>query len=155
MRHLLFAASLICTTPVFSDDISPLPEWVILQTDKAHAELAADLKRAVKVHKMSIVTQASPTATARNRGIDIPENRVIGVFNNDFAVKILQTSTAAMIEAPVRFYITENADGSATLSYIKPSEVFAPYYDDGGDTLIDLASALDRTFDGIAQDAIR
>ena len=39
----------------------------------------------------------------RSGGIEIPENRVVGVFNNDYAVRILDMSTAAMIEAPLRF----------------------------------------------------
>ena len=63
---------------------------------------------------MGVVTQAGPTQAAASRGITIPGNRVIGVFNNDFAVNILALSTAAMIEAPIRFYVTEGADGTAT-----------------------------------------
>ena len=93
---------------------------------------------------MGVITQAGPTATARARGIDIPQNRVIGVFNNDFAVKVLETSTAAMIEAPIRFYVTENENGSATLSYKTPSFVFAPYAAEGGGELENLAKDLDK-----------
>lgn len=155
MRHLLFAFVLICATPTFAGDLEPRAGWVVIKTHKAHTALTADLKNAVKAHKMGVATQASPTATARNRGIDIPDNRVIGVFNNDFAVKILATSTAAMIEAPIRFYITENTDGSATLAYKIPSKVFAPYYNEGGHALKNVVAELDRTFAGIAQDAIR
>ena len=107
-------------------DVSPRPGWSVTVTEKQHAALLADLKSAVKANKMGVVTQAGPTATARKRGISIPENRVVGVFNNDFAVKVLATSTAAMIEAPIRFYVTENTDGTATLSYKIPSHVFAP-----------------------------
>ena len=32
-----------------------------------------------------------------------------------------------MIETPIRMYVTENEDGTATLSYKLPSTVFAPY----------------------------
>ena len=78
---------------------------------------------------------------------------MIGVFNNDFAVRVLATSTAAMIEAPIRFYVTENADGTATLSYKLPSTVFAPYLDESGADLAALAAELDRHFAAIAAQA--
>ena len=78
---------------------------------------------------------------------------MVGAFNNRFAVRILRTSTAAMIEAPVRFYVTENADGSATLSYKLPSLVFAPYADEGGAALAQAAGELDALFAAIAADA--
>ena len=68
-------------------------------------------------------------------------------------MKILNLSTAAMIEAPVRFYVTENEDGSATLSYKKPSFVFAPYADEGGAELESLAAELDALFAGVAEAA--
>jgi len=155
MRPLLLALSLLCVTPALAEDLVPRDGWVVVNTAKSHADLTADLKQAAKAQNMGIVTQASPTATARKRGIDIPENRVIGVFNNDFAVKVLATSTAAMIEAPIRFYITENTNGTATLSYKKPSEVFAPYYSEGGDTLVKLADSLDLVFDRITVTATR
>jgi len=83
----------------------------------------------------------------------LPKNRVIGVFNNDFAVRVLETSTAAMIEAPIRFYVTENDDGTATLSYKTPSFVFAPYLTEGGEQLADLAVQLDGIFEVIATQA--
>ena len=151
MRFLIVL--LLFATPIAAE-ITPRPGWVILPTDKSHAELLSDLKQAVRSNKMGVVTQAGPTGTARKRGIDIPENRVVGVFNNNFAVRILATSTAAMIEAPVRFYVTENTDGTATLSYKSPSFVFAPYEDDGGEALAKLASELDGIFAAIASDAV-
>lgn len=152
---LLFVCAMLAGAPLSAADIAPRSGWVVLQTQKSHADLLDDLKASVKRHKMGIVTQAGPTATARKRGIDIPENRVVGVFNNDYAVKILALSTAAMIEAPVRFYVTENTDGTATLSYKTPTSVFAPYQDEGGAALKDLAGELDGLFEDIAQDAAR
>jgi len=134
----------------FTDGIPPRDGWVIRETTKTYRNLIAALKSAVKTNGMGIVTQAGPTKAAAGRGITIPGNRVIGVFNNDFAVKVLETSTAAMIEAPIRFYITEDADGTATLSYKTPSHVFAPYMSEGGDRLATLAAELDARFATIA-----
>ena len=149
MRHAALALCLVFASPLGAD-VTPRPGWQVLPTDKAHAALLDDLKAAVKAHRMGVVTQAGPTGVARKRGINIPENRVVGVFNNDFAVKVLATSTAAMIEAPIRFYVTENAEGAATLSYKTPSFVFAPYAEEGGQPLADLAAQLDGIFADIA-----
>ena len=136
-------------------EIAPRPGWVVAETAKDHASLLAALTAAVTANGMAVVTQAGPTAAALKRGISIPENRVVGVFNNDFAVRVLATSTAAMIEAPIRFYVTENADGTATLSYKTPGHVLAPYLDEGGADLQALAADLDTVFAAIAADATR
>jgi len=131
-------------------EIGPRPGWQIVGTDLTHAELLDRLTEAVPAEGMGVVTQAGPTGVARQRGIEIPENRVVGVFNNDYAVRILGLSTAAMIEAPVRFYVTEEPDGTATLSWKEPSAVFAPYADEGGAELARLAGELDQKFAAIA-----
>ena len=153
MRHFLFVLGFLVASST-SADVAPREGWAVFPTDKDHATLVADLKSATKANGMVIVTQAGPTATARKRGITIPENRVIGVFNNDFAVKVLAASTAAMIEAPIRFYVTENADGTATLSYKTPSYVFESYADEGGAALENLADELDAIFAEIAAQSI-
>lgn len=136
-------------------DMAARDGWQAIDTDLTHAELLERLIAAVPRENMGVVTQAGPTAAARKRGVEIPENRVVGVFNNDFAVRILGLSTAAMIEAPVRFYVTEDADGSATLSWKQPSFVFAPYADEGGTALAEIATELDRRFAAIAARATR
>lgn len=131
-------------------EIGPRPGWQVVETGMPHGALLDRLLAAVPEEGFGVVTQAGPTAAAAARGIEIPGNRVVGVFNNDFAVRILALSTAAMIEAPVRFYVTENADGTATLSWKEPSFVFAPYLDEGGPALAGIAQDLDRHFAAIA-----
>lgn len=148
----LFAPLALSAT---ADTIQPRDGWVVIETRKGFDQLITDIKAATKAQGMGVVTQAGPTGAAAKRGITIPGNRVIGVFNNDFAVRILATSTSAMIEAPIRFYVTENPDGHATLSYKTPSHVFAPYADEGGAELIKLADELTQRFDAIAQQASR
>ena len=75
---------------------------------------------------------------------------MIGIFNNIYAVEILGLSTAAMIEAPIRMYVTENEDGTATLSYKLPSTVFAPYTEEAGPRLTEIGVELDEIFAAIA-----
>ena len=150
-KSLILAATLsIAAGIAVGQEIPARDGWVVMHTAKDYNTLISDVKSAVKANGMGVVTQAGPTGAAAGRGVTIPGNRVIGVFNNKFAVDILKLSTAAMIEAPIRMYVTENADGTATLSYKTPSLVFAPYLDEGGAALAGLASDLDARFAAIA-----
>ncbi|MDH3667757.1 MAG: DUF302 domain-containing protein [Paracoccaceae bacterium] len=133
--------------------IAPRDGWAVHDTAMGYQDLLASLKSAVKAEGMIVVTQAGPTAAAKKRGIEIPGNRVVGVYRNDYAVRALAASTAAMIEAPIRFYVIENPDGAATLSYKTPSAVFAPYMDEGGAELAAIAEELDAIFAAIAKGA--
>ncbi len=135
--------------------VSARAGWAVHASAKPYTEVISDLKNAVKAQGLFVVTQAGPTKAAAARGITIPGNRVVGVFNNDYALRVLAASTAAMIEAPIRFYVTENEDGTASLSYKRPSHIFAPYFAEGGDVLQEIAEELDQQFDQIASTAIR
>ena len=150
MRRLALCLALFA----FSAAASPAERegWAVHETDIAYEELIDRVKRAAKANRMGVVTQAGPTGAAKRRGIEIPGNRVIGVFNNKFAVRMLTVSEAAMIEAPIRFYVTEQEDGSATLSYKTPSFVFSPYADDGAEVMT-IAAELDTIFAAIAKAA--
>jgi uncharacterized protein (DUF302 family) len=130
-----------------------LPGWKVMKTPHGYQPLIKRLDQAVKDNKMGLVTRASATLGAKMvLGKTIPGNMVIGVYRPDFAVRMLEASIPAGIEAPIRFYITENADGTATLSYKTPTAVFAPYQD-GGAKLREMAAELDVIFDKIAGQA--
>lgn len=150
---MALVTSLAWTGAASANELTAREGWVVTPTSKSYEGLIADLKSAVKANKMGVVTQAGPTKAAANRGVTIPGNRVIGVFNNVYAVRTLNLSTAAMIEAPIRFYVTENSDGTAILSYKTPSLVFAPYMDEAGEELAVIAGELDAIFATIAADA--
>ncbi len=129
------------------------PGWSVIDTGHGYKALIARLDAAVKANKMGLVGRASATLGAKAMlKQTIPGNMVVGVYRPDFAVRMLAASLPAGIEAPIRFYITENADGTARLSYKKPSAVFAPYTD-GGAALRELAAELDTLFAKIAREA--
>lgn len=140
--------------PAFAGPIAPREGWEIRQSGKSYAALLDNLRAAIAAEGMGLVTEAGPTDAAKARGITIPGNRVVGVFRNDFAVRVLGLSTAAMIEAPVRFYVTEGPDGRGWLSWKKPSSVFAPYAAEGGAGLAAAAGELDAIFLAIATRAL-
>lgn len=151
MKRLIAAMGiLLVVAQAQAGPIAPREGWAVHETGQTYARLLENLKVAVTAEGMFVVTEAGPTEAARGRGITIPGNRVVGVYRNDFAVRALDASTAAMIEAPIRFYVTENPDGTATLSYKTPSHVFAPYLAEGGEALAAIAAELDAIFAAIA-----
>jgi uncharacterized protein (DUF302 family) len=146
----LLAAALFAMPVLAGDTIPERPGWVVHPTSMTYEDLVGKMKPAIKAEKMGLVTQAGPTGAAKNRGITIPGSRIFGVFNNKFAVRAINTSISAMIEAPVRMYVTGNPDGTATLSYKTPTHVFSPYFDEGGKELKAIAAELDVIFGKIA-----
>ncbi len=153
-RMLARLGILLLVGQAYAGSVAPREGWAVHDTDQDYKTLIDSLKKAVKANGMFVVTQAGPTGAAKKRGIEIPGNRVIGVYNNKFAVRAIRLSVAAMIEAPIRFYVTEDADGTATLSYKTPGFVFAPYFAEGGAELEALAAELDDIFEKIAMDAL-
>lgn len=114
--------------------------------------LVTKLEAAVVEHKMAVVAKASASQAAAARGVKIPGNAVIMVFRNDYAVRMLKASVPAGIEAPLRFYVTENANGKASLTWRTPSATFAAY---GSAPLDEMARELDPIFTAIANDTVR
>lgn len=108
------------------------------------------VERAVERQGLAVVAAASASRGAAARGVRIPGNAVIMVFRNDYAVRMLEASVPAGIEAPLRLYLTESADGATTLTYRMPSAVFRPY---GKPELDRLAAELDVLFARIVADA--
>jgi len=129
---------------------TPYPGTMVIETKHTYTDLVSRLDAAVKASRMGLVTRASATRGAASIGKTIPGNMVVGVYRPDFAVRMLDASVPAGIEAPLRFYITENSDGTATLTYRKPSAVFAPYEVPALDAM---ARELDPIFEAIAADA--
>jgi uncharacterized protein (DUF302 family) len=117
----------IVSGAAFASDLVKREGWRVIATPHGYEALNKRLDESIKKNKMGLVNQASATVGAKSRGVTIPGNRVVGVFRPDFAIRMLKASLAAGIEAPVRFYVTENSDGKATLSYRTPSAVFEPY----------------------------
>ena len=137
--------------PAGAGNPTPYPGTKIIKTGHSYTDLVGRLDAAVTANKMGLVTRASATVGAQKvLNKIIPGNMVVGVFRPDFAVRMLEASVPAGIEAPLRFYITEDAGGGATLTYREPSAVFAPY---GVPALDDMAKELDPIFAKIAADA--
>ncbi|TWI87156.1 uncharacterized protein (DUF302 family) [Roseibium hamelinense] len=150
----LLMCALILSSAALAQSVEPRPGWRVVKTEQSYDELVESVSSSIKAEGMLLVTQASASAGAKGQGITIPGNRVIGVYRNDFARRMLDASVASGIEAPIRFYITENTDGTGTLSWKTPSFVFEPYMGESGGQLKALASELDGVFMKIADRAV-
>lgn len=126
------------------------PGTIIVKTRHGFDGLVTRLEKAIADNKMGLVARASASRGAAARGVKIPGNAVLMVFRNDYAVRMLEASVPAGIEAPLRLYVTENSDGTASLTYRMPSAVFAPY---GSPALDKMAKELDAVFRSIVRDA--
>jgi len=133
-------------------EAAPLPGTLSVQTKYGFDELTARLEKAIADSKMGLVARASASHGAAARGVKIPGNAVLMVFRNDYAVRMLKASVPAGIEAPLRMYVTENADGTASITYRLPSAVFAPY---ANRELDEMANELDGLFQNIVRAAAR
>lgn len=152
----VFAAGVLLTlalagAPVHADDKSPYPGTISRHASHNFDTLVKRLEQSIIDNKMGLVAQASASRGAAARGVAIPGNIVLMVFRNDYAVRMLATSVPAGIEAPLRIYVTENGDGTASVTYRTPSAVFAPY---GSAKLDAMAAELDPILAKIVADAV-
>lgn len=148
-RIAVFGALMVAAAAA-ADNPAPLPGTVTIKTQYGFETLVTRVEKSVADHKMGLVAQASASRGATARGVKIPGNLVLMVFRNDYAVRMLKASVPAGIEAPLRIYVTENPDGSASVTYRRPSAVFAPY---ASPALDELAKELDVIFGSIVRDA--
>ncbi len=154
MRIFVFILTLL-STAAWGGAFSTQEGWESLESAQNYESLLKSVKTVIEESDLSVVTEAGPTVAAEKRGIDLPGNCVIGIFNNHFAVRVLTLSEAAMIEAPMRMYVTENENGTADLSWKKPSFILSPYAKEGGDELAAIGAELDSMFEAIGIAAVR
>ncbi len=121
------AAAMILTATLAASPALAQDGRVTATSQAPFQTVAEALAKAVTDHKMALVCHANAQRGAAARGVSIKGNQVLMVFRNDLAVRLLAADPQAGIDAPIRIYVYENADGTATVSYVPPSAVFAQY----------------------------
>ena len=145
------ALAIAAAEPALADNPAPYLGTITVPSEHGFDELLARLEKSIEANKMGLVAQASASRGAAARGVKIPGNAVPMVFRNDYAVRMLAASAPVGVEAPLRLYITEGRDGKASITYRRPSAVFAPYQNAELDKL---ARELDPVFEKIVRDAV-
>ena len=67
---------------------------------------------AIAKNGMNLVNRASASDGANGQGVTHRGDAVLGVFRNDFAVRMLWASVDAGIEAPIRLHLVEEPYGN-------------------------------------------
>lgn len=147
----LLAFALLVGIPMVSSTAVAESERVTHIVRTPFQDVVTTLQKAVENHKMVLVCEADAQKGAAARGVKIRGNRVLMVFRNDFAVRLLEADPSAGFEAPVRIYVYENVDGTTTISYCTPSAVFAPYRHP---EVRSVAAALDPILKAIVEEAL-
>lgn len=124
---------------------------VVLTSRAPFAKVAAALEQAIADQRMGLVCHANAQQGASARGVKIPGNQVFLVFRNDFAVRLINADPQAAYEAPMRIYLYENRDGTATLVYAKPSALLQVY---AHPEAVRVGAELDPIFEKIATRAV-
>ena len=108
---IVFLALMFVLAPPSAEaaNATPLPGTQVIKTKSSFAGLRKNLEAAVPANKMYVVTRASASGGAAGRGIEILGNLVIGVYRNDFAVRMLKASVASGIEAHCDFMSPKTA----------------------------------------------
>ncbi|HUW36610.1 MAG TPA: DUF302 domain-containing protein [Rhodocyclaceae bacterium] len=135
----------------WAQNAQPLPGTHTVASSYGFDTMAARLEQSIKANKMGLIAEASASRGAAARGVKIRGNLVLMVFRNDYAVRMLAASVPAGIEAPLRLYLTEDADGKTHVTWRAPSAVFAPF---GSAELDAMARELDPVFEKIVRDAV-
>lgn len=151
-RLWLLPVLLLALAPAlaFAQSGAVLPGTRTVVSTHGFEALVTRLEVAIESNKMGLVAQASASRGAAGRGVKIRGNMVLMVFRNDYAVRMLAASVPAGIEAPLRIYVTEGAEGKARVTWRAPSAVFAPYR---GADLKTMARELDPILEKIVGDA--
>ena len=131
--------------PARAENPTPYSGMRQIETGKPFGPYVDALRDAIVANEMVLIGLACATCGAKAIGVDIPGNRVFLFFNPHYAVRMLDASEAAGIEAPIRIYVTERPDGSAHVTYRLPSHVFGAYEVDALDALgRDLDAAVEK-----------
>lgn len=148
--YFVMLVGLLMATPADAAGMSYPKDVQVINTGQPFLAYVDKLKSAIKANRMGIVGLACATCGAKAIGKTIAGNRVIMIFNPHFAVRMLNASIPAGVEAPLRLYVVEEKDGSAVLSYKAPSQVFGPYKNTELDKM---ALELDQIVAKIVKDA--
>jgi len=154
MLRFVFATlmlAILSALPSFSHAVENGTRAIV--SDLSYWGVITRLEAAIKRRDLRIVSRESVRGADRQKKLGIPGNMVIGAFGDEYTTRILRANVAAGIEAPIRFYVTRDADEkTTTLWYRRPSWVLASYSDKSG-ALRAIGEELDRVMEAIAEEA--
>jgi uncharacterized protein (DUF302 family) len=113
-------------------------------------DVVTRLHSAIEANGLWVLHEIDPQALLRKGGYAIPGARQILFFHPRLMVRLLEADSAAILEAPLKFALLEEAAG-VRLRWLAPDLMFARYRND---RLIELGSELASTCLAIADAAV-
>jgi uncharacterized protein (DUF302 family) len=130
-----------------AEAVGPYPGTVSWQSDYSFHELVGRLQKSIAVNGMTLVA----TTSAMGHGSQIPDNTILMVSRNDYALRMIEANILSGVETPIRLYVTAGINKKANITYRTPTSIFALY---DNPKLDELAAELDQIFAKIIDDAL-
>ena len=111
-------------TPALADD-----GRVVGVSKGPYADVVAGLQRGITEHKLTLIGQFDSRKGVPPTNTAVKGNRVLLVYKTDAAMRLIKANPKAGFDAPMRFHVFENPDGTATVTYVKPSTLLKTYRD--------------------------
>ncbi len=123
----------------------------VIDTGKPHARFVVELEAVIRANGL-LVAEACGECGIQTVDIEDPDAAVLTVTRPGLMMQLLKAGAAAGADPPLRFYISRRDDGTARLTYHRPSRALAVY---GQPALKPLGKELDAVFERIAEAAAR
>jgi len=153
MRLLVLVLSLGCLAlPSWAGETPAESGVVSVDTEQTFDGFVARLEAAVRDNGMDIAAGSCGSCGIRSIAILGRTARIITVYRPDLMMRMLKAGAAVGAEPPLRFYVSRLADGTARLTYHRPSGALALY---ARPALQDMGEELDAVFAKIVHDATK
>lgn len=113
---------------------------------------AKQLETALKSRGMMVVATIDHQNQMRMVGGSLRGSKTLEFGKPDMLKMVMPSDPEAGLEMPHKIYVYERADGTAVVSYYKPSGGFSAY---GKDQLKMVGEMMDKTFEEIVTDATK
>jgi len=97
------------------------------------------LREAIEAANLWILHEIDPQLLLRRGGYAIGPVRQILFFHPRYVARMLQADLAALLEAPLKFVVLQQPDGSTAIRWFDPAAAFARY---GNPVLTELGKEL-------------
>ncbi len=108
----------------------------------------ARLVAAVTDNGLQVLDGACGKCSITTIDVAADDTEIITVYAPDLTLRMMQAGAAAGSDAPLRFYLTRQPDGTSRLTYHLPSQALAVF---NAPDLKPVAEDLDRTFARIVE----
>ncbi len=94
---------------------------------RPHAQIVKALQAAIADAGLKLLYEIDVRAALANAGHRVLGARLMFYFHPDLVQRVLRTDWTAMVEAPLKFLVIEQPDGTTTVRWADPAVSFSRY----------------------------